>query len=530
MLTDAAGCSSCGQPMLEETLFTSTTPHTGAGEENGRPDHCRKRLWDRTLLDALLLFALFAFVCAVSLRPGASMDEDLWWHLRTGDWIRTNSAIPVHDTFAAATSGRPWVAYTWLFDVLVSKTYAAFGLHGILALTTLLVLAFIAVVVALLSRNGNIPRASGLGALVFIAVIPLISPRPWLVSCIFFAVELYLLLQARERGRVLWLLPLLPLFILWANLHIQFVYGLGIIGMFAMEGSLATLLNIKFSQSKLRVGCYWALLFGAVAGTLANPYGWRLYTVVYRYAMQSAPLGLIQEMQALRFRSISDWTTLVLVCSAFFSIGRGRRNSLLMISLLLVSVSFSFRAGRDVWFTAVISALALASNAELSETGSERLGSATWVSVMLASLALASFVFESAGLSPTALAAAASKRFPVDASAYIESHDMKTPLYNSFGWGGYLMWRLQRMPVSIDGRAELHGDTRLTRFVKTWTGKRDWAGDTELMNANTILLERDSSLTSILRSDARFRLVYDDDIATVFEPARPHEPMVPDRP
>jgi hypothetical protein len=193
-------------------------------------------------------------------------------------------------------------------------------------------------------------------------------------------------------------------------------------------------------------------------------------------------------------------------------------------------VWFSFRAGRDVWFTAVISALVLASNAELAEATSERIGSATWGIAMFASLTLASFVFESPGLSSKALDAAAAKRFPVDASAYIENHGMANPLYNSFGWGGYLIWRLPRMPVSIDGRAEFHGDARVSRFVDTWKGKENWAGDEELMQANTIILERDSALASILRSDARFRIVYNDGVATVFDRVRRHNPVVPNRP
>ncbi len=29
------------------------------------------------------------------------------------------------------------------------------------------------------------------------------------------------------------------------------------------------------------------------------------------------------------------------------------------------------------------------------------------------------------------------------------------PLFNPCGWGGYLIWRLPNMPVSIDGRPNL---------------------------------------------------------------------------
>lgn len=534
MLSDVAGLCSRDGRTLQETPFPSTTEqahpaHTRAREDIGQADSCRHRSWERTIIDGLLLFCLLAFVCAVSIRPAASMDEDLWWHLSTGNWILRYSAVPVHDMFGSYTTGKPWIAYSWLFDVLISKVYAGSGLRGILAVTMLLVLGFTVSIVGLLSRYGAPRRAIGLAGLVCVATIPLITPRPWLFSCLFFSVELYLLLEAHERGRISWLLPIVPLFVLWANLHIQFVYGLGVIGIFALERPFAKTLRWSSPNARLGSKCYWVLLSTSVLATLANPYGWRVYTVVMQYATQRAPLRFIEEMQAPRFRSPADWTALFLVCSAFFVSGGTRRKSALMISLLAVSVCFTFRSGRDVWFAAVISALVLASAGKRANAGFERTHVAQFAIALFAALALSSFVLKSASVSPKALQAAAAKRFPVNASAYIESHGMKTPLYNPLGWGGYLIWRLPLMPVSIDGRAELQGDGRVTRFVQTWKGQGNWAGDAELMRANTIVLEHNSALASILRSDARFRSVYNDRVATVFEPVRRHDPVVPNK-
>ena len=75
------------------------------------------------------------------------------------------------------------------------------------------------------------------------------------------------------------------------------------------------------------------------------------------------------------------------------------------------------------------------------------------------------------------------------------------------------------MPVSIDGRANLYGDERLMRSAKTTLGGPDWAKDPELVRAKTILLQHNSPLASILRSDSRFRLLYEDNVAAVFQPA-----------
>jgi hypothetical protein len=484
---------------------------------------------ERWLIDSLLLVCLFAFVCVVANRPAASVDEDLWWHMSTGAWILQHRAVPVHDVFAAYTAGKPWIAYTWLFDVICSKIYGAGGLHGILTFTMSLTVGFIAALVFLLARYATMLRAIALTFIVVLAAIPLISPRPWLFTCLFFVLELHFLLQARDRSEPGWLLPVVPLIALWANLHIQFVYGLAVIGLFAMERPLALALKWDPESAKLRARWFWILLAASTLGTLLNPYGWRLYTVIAEYATQNAPLQVVQEMQPMQFREISDWAVLFLASAALFALGYTRRKSVLTLSLMAVALWFGFHTARDVWFLAVVSALAIACASEQPKLA---LGKLRFIQLGIAlppATALAIAVLHSGGASQKALQEASAKRFPVKAAEYIGSHPLEAPLYNPYDWGGYLIWRVPGMPVSIDGRANLQGDERVARFVATWTGRGSWAADPELMNANTIILEKDCGLASILRSDQRFRLLFEDGLASVFQRLRVPNTHLPNR-
>src|SRR5207249_11491916 len=43
-------------------------------------------------------------------------DPDIWWHLRTGQWIIEHHWVPATDPFSAYGMGKPWVAYGWLLD------------------------------------------------------------------------------------------------------------------------------------------------------------------------------------------------------------------------------------------------------------------------------------------------------------------------------------------------------------------------------------------------------------------------------
>jgi hypothetical protein len=61
-------------------------------------------------------------------------DPDIWWHLGTGQWIVAHGHVPIEDPFSVYGAGKPWIAYSWLFEILVYRLYRYFGLTGWLRL------------------------------------------------------------------------------------------------------------------------------------------------------------------------------------------------------------------------------------------------------------------------------------------------------------------------------------------------------------------------------------------------------------
>src|SRR5512134_588720 len=70
-----------------------------------------------TLRRLTLLFLLYLIPISNGLRP--IVDPDVWWHLRTGQWIIEHGAVPRADVFSTFGTGKPWIAYSWLFEVIV---------------------------------------------------------------------------------------------------------------------------------------------------------------------------------------------------------------------------------------------------------------------------------------------------------------------------------------------------------------------------------------------------------------------------
>ena len=65
--------------------------------------------------------SLFAFVLWRSLALKLTVrDLDNWWHLKVGDWILQNHAFPHTGIFSATAANRPWAAYSWGYEILLS--------------------------------------------------------------------------------------------------------------------------------------------------------------------------------------------------------------------------------------------------------------------------------------------------------------------------------------------------------------------------------------------------------------------------
>lgn len=475
----------------------------------------------KAVVDTVFLLVALSVLIVVTSGSTMAMDSDIWWHLRIGHWILANRTVPVRDLFSSHAMGQPWSAYSWLFEVLVSGIFDVWGDHGILVLTIFATLAYTAWLTVFLARFTNLRRAMILAFSAYLAVMPLKSPRPWLFTILFFTVELSLLWRARESNRPALLLPIVPLFVVWANLHIQFIYGLGLIGLFALEGALPDRARRALSAEPapvLRSVWLWTLLAGSCLATLLNPYGWNIYRIVAQYANQSASLIYVQEGQSMPFRSLSNWIALLLIGSAIFVVGCARSKNILLIALLAVSCFFGFRMQRDIWFPVTVAVVAVASGVRMPAGGqSGRSRCNYWIAIPLSFAITLLFLALDSRFSDNALHKNVAQRFPEKASGYIESHGLQGPLFNSYNWGGYLMWRLPGMPVSIDGRGVIF-ENYLATAANTVNGQKNWSRDPDLRKAHTIVLEQDFALTAILRVDPNYRLLYEDETAAVFQP------------
>src|SRR5262245_23039214 len=197
---------------------------------------------EETVRRLVLLTVLYLVPGVQSIIPVT--DPDIWWHLRTGQWIIEHGTVPVTDPFSSYSMGQPWVAYSWLFELLVYGLYRAFGLTGIVLYTVVLsLLIAFALHTFVRKRVQRFTTEVALTALGLCCIVPSLSPRPWLFTILFFIIELDMLFTARQTRDTRRLLFLPLLFMFWVNIHLQFVYGLFVLGLAAAEPVIEQVLN-----------------------------------------------------------------------------------------------------------------------------------------------------------------------------------------------------------------------------------------------------------------------------------------------
>src|SRR5512141_236586 len=69
------------------------------------------------------------------------LDLDIWWHLSAGDWMVQHHAFPHTGILSRTAADRPWMAYSWAYEILLSRSYALLGFIGVGLFGTFLTIA-----------------------------------------------------------------------------------------------------------------------------------------------------------------------------------------------------------------------------------------------------------------------------------------------------------------------------------------------------------------------------------------------------
>jgi len=480
----------------------------------------------RRLVVGLTFLAVFTMAVRVSV------DTDTWWHLRAGAWMTEQGQILRTDPFSLTRQGEPWVYPGWLAQVILYVVYRVFGIIGLNLLTSLMV------VIAFIFIWSQLDAPPLLRAFVLILATTVSgvywSARPHIFSFALTGIFLCLLARTREKNLSwLWLLP--PLMALWINLHGGFVIGLILIGIYlageAIEVLLTTVLgknkpSKEWHRNRSRILTLIAVGFACVAAVSLNPHGPQMLLYPFKTVSVGVLQDLIQEWQSPNFHRSEVQPFLWMLLLIMVSLSLSRRRVHAVELLMVTSFSYmSFLAARNIALFALVAAPVLArhSYAILEPHLHDRVVGpqvperfARGLNVVLFFLMTLAALIKVAGpLSSEVNLEAIEASVPVEAVKKISIQQPAGPLFNSYNWGGYVLWSLFPEYMSfVDGRTDLFGDEILREYLMAWRAEPGWEQVIIRWDIQLALLEPYAPLARVLQ-DSGWEKLYGDEQAVV---------------
>jgi hypothetical protein len=443
-------------------------------------------------------------------------DPDVWWHLKTGQYIAEHKSVPHTDPFSYTRAGEPWVAHEWLTEILLYKLERSTGFGGLIVVFSAVLCAAFFV---LYLRCGPAPYVAGVVTLCAAwATAPVWGVRPQVLSLLLTSLWLLILERSEHDPKLLWWTP--PLTLLWVNLHAGFALGLVLSALF-LSGELVerVLEGSPRSTPRLRLAALILLLDLLIVPF--NPNGLRMFSYPLETLRSAAMQSYLGEWASPNFHHAEYWPFLLVVLGTFATLSWSRREVRPRdLLLLLVSIYASLGSIRMMpLFVLIAAPLVCRRLWDWPMSHSQRLRPRPeFAPLFNGAIMLAMAVFASVH---TAMVIqrqpqAEMQRFPARAVAFLLTYPPSGPIFNHYDWGGYLIWKLYPgTRVFIDGRADLYGKALLDQFANTYQFKGDWQHPLQQWGIDTVLIPRDSALATGLRSSPGWTVAYEDTQAVV---------------
>jgi hypothetical protein len=369
-------------------------------------------------------------------------DSDFWWHLKTGQYIVEHRALPVPDPFAftTANAGEAYageavtrhfnLTHEWLAQVLFYTVWRFTGFGGVVLFRATLLAVFCGLVgLVAWRRCGGFYRSLAAACAAAGMAIRFALDRPYLITFLLLAATIAIL----EYRRWLWLLP--PLFLIWANCHGGFFLGWLVLAAYSAE---ALWQHSPDARRVCMVSAASLLLSGA------NPNGFRILQVLLYYRSSSATRNLL-EWARPAWLAFNEFTALW-VGAALLMLWAWRRVRPVDWILFPAFAAAAFSAQRNTILIGLIAPIVIASYLPWKRVLPPLAPFAAAVLLIVGGMAVSwGSAFQ---------LRAAEWRYPAGAADFLLAHHVTGPIFNTYEYGGYLIWRLwPNERVFIDGRS-----------------------------------------------------------------------------
>ena len=441
-------------------------------------------------------------------------DGDMLRHLRHGAWILEHGQLIHADPFSYTRGGDPFVSFEYGSQILYALAHQVGGLTGVAVLASLLIATSYAILTRfLLSRGVD----AFLTYLVSIAAAILgavhWTARPHLFSLLGVMLLLYWLEPGERRPRAWWLAPI---FLVWANLHGGFVFGLVLLGIYLAGSVLEWWLGGDRPLWAGRVKYHAEALAIAGLATLANPNGWELHRHIIRFFGEPFLRDNTHEFLSPDFHSAGGKMLMLALLGiiTLLAVVPGRPTGPRLL-LLLANVAFTLQARRNIPLLAatVFPVLAIHYDAvwrrlpdwrgvrSVFERDARRGRDGPFiaaVAVFLVALGLLRGSVLGYQLIPAQLDP---HEFPVAAVQRARTVGVEGRIFHDFIWGGYMLYAWPEQKVFIDGGTDFYGPKLMSTYMDVVGLQPGWRDTLAARDIGLVLMPTRSPMVHELAHD-----------------------------
>ncbi|MGB5749346.1 MAG: hypothetical protein WBM69_20365 [Desulfobacterales bacterium] len=428
--------------------------------------HTRKYL---IYAPVVLLFAwgVIAAFCPVS-------SNDLWLLLREASYIVASGEIPRVDQYSAVAAGRPYLAHEWLSGLVFLGIFKLGGGEALTVFRALIMLVMLLLLwFSLEQRARSFVLTAPLLALAAYTILLRVFVRPHVFTLLFLCIWVFCLERWRRRRRLGYLIVLVPLQILWANLHGGYMIAL-VLGVL-MTGTAAFL--VMFPSWSKDESYAWpdvlklaGLTVACLGASLVNPHGLRLVEfsltmglasdyikqVVFEWGSPLGPNYVRSYGRVVIFFLFGlVWLGLVLTV---------RRRPLLDAVLALLATVMTVQAIRFIAFIGILGfPIMVRAWMAVADTHARPLlvKRRPWLEAALFALILAStliYGFPYGETKHRKVGWGLGGRMPYRVTRFIAEQGFEGTIYNDYGDGAFLIYYLYpRIRPVMDSRIDLYG-------------------------------------------------------------------------
>jgi hypothetical protein len=470
----------------------------------------------------------------MTARPAT--DPDLWWHLRTGQWIVETGHVPHSDPFSFTRAGHAWVSHEWLSEVVFYELWKHGGAAALMVFSAIITTAgFMLLYLRCLLYGGKKHWAAAATVVGALASAPSWGVRPQMFTFTLASLLLWLLESGNKSGtkedrpRLLFLIP--PLFLLWLNLHAGFALGLALLFAYGLGLTVETAVgNTPWKNARPIILLVLLLLLACLALVPLNPSGAQLYRYPFDTLRSSAMRSFIVEWFSPDFHEslyrpfLLVWLLLLTALAGSRSRPKGR-----VIALLLLTSFAALDAVRHIPIFILVAIPVIAAALPVSSaspTASQRRPDPSRFRPLF-NMAVVILIGVFASVKWVSLArnqdAREAELFPQKAVAFLQASAQPRRIFVYYDWGGYAIWKLYpEYRVFVDGRADLYGDDLLRQFKTAMQLRTGWRDVLDSWKVEAVLVPPSCALAQALLLDPNWHAAFVDAKAIIL--VRTHPP------